>query len=323
MNRLFTIGVLCLWLGIPLWNSVLAAETGAVTIQVSESSHVDGDEIFLGDIAQVQASPFLKEILEAISFGRSPRPGKIKTISRSQFLSKIRSRQALPKEISVLMPDKIYVKRASQKIDRTAVQNQVNLFLDDHFANRDYELESIRLKESDLYPAGQLEMVLLPPQRVNKNGKLSLTMDVLVDGEKKDTIRISGRVALYDTVACAARNLLKGETILETDVILVRKNIFKFRYPVVTSVQLLDGKILKTDVPKNSVIKQTWLKTLPMIQKGDVVTLVARKHNLLIVTSGISKEDGFKNKLIRVENIGSGKVMRGLVIEESRVEIIY
>ncbi len=302
---------------------VFAAGTGDVIVTVSESSLVGGKEIFLRDIAQIEATPFLKEILEAVSFGRSPRPGKIKTIYRNQFFSKIRSSKTVVGDISVSMPDKIYVKRSSQQITNSQVQDQVELFLADHFQGRDYELESIRFKESDLFPAGQLEMVMLPGRGVNKNGNLSLTMDVLVDGKKMDSIRISGRVALYDTVACAARSLAKGEAILEADVTLVRKNIFKFRSSVVTSDTLLDGKILKTDVPKNSVIKQAWLKALPMIQKGDVVTLVARKNNLLILTSGISREDGFKNKLIRVENITSGKVIRGLVMEESRVEIIY
>ena len=78
---------------------VFAVGTGDVIITVSESSHVDGDEIFLRDIAQIEATPFLKEILEAVSLGRSPRPGKIKTISRNQFFSKIHPVKLCP-EIS-------------------------------------------------------------------------------------------------------------------------------------------------------------------------------------------------------------------------------
>ena len=60
-----------------------------------------------------------------------------------------------------------------------------------------------------------------------------------------------------------------------------------------------------------------------MVQKGDIVTLVARNENMLIVTSAISKEDGFKNELIKVENLNSGKLVRGIVKEKYKVEVVY
>ncbi|MCP4718399.1 MAG: flagellar basal body P-ring formation protein FlgA, partial [Desulfobacteraceae bacterium] len=92
---------------------------------------------------------------------------------------------------------------------------------------------------------------------------------------------------------------------------------------VVRNIQEISGKILKTSIQKDNYIKSSWLEEIPLIQKGDLVTLVARRNNLLIVASGISKEDGYADKLIRVENIGSGKIVRGMVREKTSVEVIY
>ena len=61
----------------------------------------------------------------------------------------------------------------------------------------------------------------------------------------------------------------------------------------------------------------------PLIKKGDIIRLIVKNDNLLIVTSGLSKENGFENQLIKVENLSSGKLVRGIVKEKSKVEVVY
>jgi flagella basal body P-ring formation protein FlgA len=93
---------------------------------------------------------------------------------------------------------------------------------------------------------------------VDKNGKLSLFVDIVIDGKKRDRVSVTGFVALH-----------------------------------------------------------------PLIQKGDIVSLIAQNDTLLIVTKGICQEDGFENDVIKVENLNSGKIVRGKIKEKSKVEVIY
>jgi flagella basal body P-ring formation protein FlgA len=148
-------------------------------------------------------------------------------------------------------------------------------------------------------------------------------MDILIDGNREDRIRISGKVAVYQTILCAVRDLAKGERLLETDVYSVRKNIFDLRTDVAGTHQEIDKKVLKTNLKKDDYIKSSCLQEIPLIHKGELITLVARRNTLLIVTSAISKEDGYADQMIRVENMGSGKIVRGMVKERSTVEVIY
>lgn len=304
----------------------LTPGSGKVRVEVAGSGHVEGPVIFLKDVAKVSADPLLKEVVESISLGRSPKPGTIKTITRARVMSKIRSQSDLPENSSILVPDKVYVKRTSQSIHTTGIRQEVDSFVESYFQGRDYGFRSVKIEKSALYPSGQLEMIVVPRQGgqgVDRNGNLSLSVDILVDGERVDSIRVSGKVAVYENVACAARDLVRGEPVLEGDVVWVRKDIFSTRGSLIKNLQAMEGVLLKTDVPKNSPIKSGWLAARPLIHKGDVITLVARKNNLVILASGISREDGFKNKMIRVENMGSGKVVRGLVRKASTVEVIY
>ena len=294
-----------------------------VKILVEETNLVRGPEIFLGNIALIHASPFLKEVLQKIELGKAPRPGKIKHFSKRRLVSLIQSQRGLPEDALIEVPKNIYVKRASQQIKQQEIREQVNLFLADFFEGKEYELEWIKIRELGLYPEGEVNLSIASKSNVNQQGKLSVFMDILIDGNREDSIRVSGKVALYENILCVVRNLAKGEAILEKDVYFVREKLFGLQRDVVRNIQEIQGKILKTSIQKDNYVKSSWLEEIPLIQKGDLVTLVARRNNLLIVTSGISKEDGYSDKLIRVENIGSGKIVRGMVREKTTVEVIY
>lgn len=328
MNRLVSIGGLVFFLVLAGFAPVhsLAPGFSEIKVEVAGSGHVDGPVIFLKDVANIHAGPLLKEVVESISLGRSPKPGKIKTITKGQVFSRIRSQSDLPEGSVILVPDKIYVKRTSQSIHTNGIRREVDSFIEAYFQGRDYEFRTVKIEKPALYPSGHLEMIVVPRQGsrgVDRNGNLSLSVDILVDGEKVDSIRVSGKVAVYENVACAARDLVRGDPVVEGDVIWVRKDIFSTRGSFIKNPRQMDGFLLKTDVAKNSPIKSSWLAARPLILKGDVITLVARKNNLVILASGISREDGFKDKVIRVENMGSGKVVRGLVRKASTVEVIY
>ena len=292
-------------------------------IMVEETNLVRNPRIFLGDIALIHATPFLKEVLQKIELGKAPKPGKIKHLNKKRLVSLIRSQQGLPDDALIEIPENIYVKRASQQIKKEEIREQVDIFLTDFFKDKEYELEWVKMRELGLYPEGELNLSIESRSNVNQQGNLSVFIDILIDGKKEDSIRISGRVAVYENIICVVRNLAKGEAVLEKDVYFVQKKLSGLRGDVVRNIQEIKGKILKTSIQKDNYIKSSWLEEIPLIQKGDLVTLVARRNNLLIVASGISKEDGYAGKLIRVENIGSGKIVRGMVREKTSVEVIY
>ncbi len=325
----FFVSFFCLTIG--SWISVCpltASATGIsdsqnIKIIVSETNLIPGNEILLGDIAVIHASPFLREMLQKIKIGNAPKPGKIKQFTKNRLISLIRSQKALPDNIEVEAPQSIYVKRASQQIKQQEVRQHVDAFLADFFKGEEYEIEQIRIRDLGIYPVGEVKLSMTSKSNVDKNGNLSLSLDILIDGNREDRIKISGKVAVYGDILCATRNLEKGEEILEKDMCLVRKNLFSLRGDVVRSFQEIQGKISKINIKKDDHLNPSWFQETPLIQKGDIINLVVKRNRLSIVTTGISKEDGYADKVINVENIGSGKIVRGLVRERSTVEVIY
>lgn len=307
----------------PLSAAAGISDSPEVKVVVSGTSLVSGPRIFLGEVAQVQASSFLKDVLQKIELGKSPKPGKIKQLNKNHLVSLIQSQPGVPEGVMIDTPPQIYVKRTSQQIEQQDFQAQIDLFLSNVFKDREYELAQLRVEDTGVYPQGEVVFSVGSNSGVDKQGNFLVFMDILIDGKREDRIRISGKVAIYETVFCAKRDLAKGEPLLEKDVYSVRKNIFDLREDPARTHSEIEGKILKTNLKRDDYIKSSSLGEIPLIQKGEIVSLVARRNTLLIVTSAISKEDGYVDQLIRVENIGSGKIVRGLVKERSIVEVIY
>ncbi len=333
MNRFFVNYLLFLSLfaslvmGVWILVCPLAANAGIsvheVKVVVAETNLVRGPRVFLGEVAKIQASPFLKEVLQKIEIENSPKPGKIKQLNKRRLVFLIQSQPGVPEGVLIDTPKKIYVKRASQQIKQQHFQEQVDLFLSAVLKGKKYELTQLKVDTTGVYPQGDVTFSMGSNSSVDKLGNLTIFMDILIDGNREDRIRISGEVAVYQTILCAVRDLSKGDHLLETDVYSVRKNIFDLRTDVAGTYQEIDKKILKTNLKKDDYIKSSCLQEIPLIHKGELITLVTRRKTLLIVTSAISKEDGYADQLIRVENIGSGKIVRGLVKERSTVEVIY
>lgn len=313
------------WFLILVWPalSCFAQDMNQASISVHPAAQVDGDEILLGEVAEITAPPLLESLLADLSLGRSPKPGKGKTIKEKQFHASLRSHQDLLSQVSVSVPEVIYIKRRSQILANAEIRDAVDAYLQQYFENREYAILEIELPDEAEYPVGQLDLMVLPGQKVDKKGKFSFHAEVSVNRQKVDRIRVTGRVALYDTVVCGARDLLKGETLDQDKLVLEKKNLFTLRGAAVTDASQVTGMVLKTDVRMGIPIRRDWVKEVPLIRKGDVVTLVARNNNLVIVTSGVSMEDGFMNGMIRVENPGSGKIVRGMVKEAATVEVVF
>lgn len=319
---LFITAVLCVYQG-DLWAEDGDKGENRIEIIIKETGMVQSDHIFLGDIADIRAHGFLKEAIEKIDLGISPKPGKIRFIDKRKILSAVHGRQYLPKDILITCPDRIYVKRLSRETSVQDIREYVENRLSGIFKNKEYQLITFQVKGLEPYPPGNMEFFSDSEEMVDKNGKLSLFVDIVIDGKKVDRVGVSGLVALYETVLLAKSSLEKGEILSREKVYEEKKNIFEIGDDYIKSFEAIEGKQLVSGIRKGECITAKLTASPPLIQKGDIVSLFARNESLLIVTTGVCREDGYKNDVIKVENLNSGKILRGIVKAKSKVEVIY
>ena len=323
MSRVLTkILLLFVCLGMALW-AVPVAASPADQISVASSAEVTGDEIHLGEIAGIQAPKFAKQMLGDLSLGRSPKPGKVKVLTKGQVLSGLRRHQDLTAGMAVEIPDRIYIKRTGQEVSQEEIRLFIQESMENRFKGKEVVLERLEIPEIGQLPSGHVSISSADPPRIHAGGRFAVGLEIFVNGEKEDRIRVSGHVAVYERVVAAQHKMDRGMTLSAKAGTPVRKNIFSLKGEPVVHPDMLADMTLTRDVEKGEVILSDWLEPTPVIRKGDVVTLVAQKGGIMIRAMGVSREDGVKNSLIEVENIRSGKVIRGLVREPSTVEVVY
>jgi len=325
MNKVFTIITAWLLLALPLisWGAEPVGVSPDAGIIVQSSATVDGEEIRLGDVARIEAHGLARQMVADISLGRSPKPGKVKVLNRRQFLSSLRFHQDLIDGLGIEIPDRVFVKRNSQTVCEATLRTFLEDCMGRRFNGKAVSLERIDIPESGQYPVGEVTLAPADSPRISRDGRFTLGIEVFVDGHKEARLRLAGRVAVYETLVVAAHDLSRDLCLSSGDGICVRQNIFTLDGEGIAGQADLAGKRLTRDVQKGEAILSQWLKPVPLVHKGDVVTLIAQKDSILIQTSGVSREDGFKDSLIEVENIRSGKVVRGLVRKPSTVEVVY
>lgn len=303
----------------------LAGQTGTgPRIRFLPKAVVKGPDILLGEVAEIRADEFIREELARISLGSSPDPGRTAALGKDRILSLLSSESLIPPDLGVMdIPARIYVKRASQKADRAMLQKVFQRFLADHYKGRNYKLKSFSVRGGKAWPQGELSFAPDTAHNPGSGGSLSLHVDVLVDGQKVDRINLRGRVAVYETFACAARPLKRGERIKREDVYFAEKDIFRVRGEYARTFEELANRMVMATVNRGDGFKLALLKASPLVRRGEVVKLVARKQNMVIETRGICKEDGYANQPVRVENLSSGKLIRGMVSPDAVVEVLF
>ncbi len=320
----FALGIFIVLQGLHSW--AFAADKPMVfdTIQiiVNETSRVKGPRVRLQDISDIHARGMLKEAVEKIDLGFSPKPGRLKSIDKKKILSSVRAQRYLPENIEIICPEQVYVKRMSQKIDKNEIRQWIDQDLSQRFDDREYELVSFSVQGLESYPMGRKEYQFDSNDYVDTRGRVSVFLDVIIDGNKEDRIKVNGEVAVYEKVLLASRSLARGEILSKDSAYQEKKNIFELGGNLIRKFDAIDGKILKSNLKRDEALTARLVSEPPLVKKGDIIRLVSRNQTLVIVTAGISKEDGFENTIIRVENLSSGKLVRGVVKGKSRVEVI-
>jgi flagellar basal body P-ring formation protein FlgA len=309
---------------VPLCLVVPAPGQEKIVIQVKKNALVHHDVMYLKELADIQANGFVQQALEKLELGRSPRPGDLTQLNKQRIVTLIQSQRYLaPGQVTLAWPDQVYVKRASQTLDRQRIQQAVDQMLAARFSDRKYTVTGLKIRGLKTYPSGEIRLVPDAGNLVNRSGRLSVYLDVWINNEKQNRLAVSGTLEVLSQVVCAKKNLGRGEKISASDVVVTKKNLFDLDRGFVTRPEEIAGMLLRSDINKGEVVTMRMVEKAPVIRKGDVISLVAKKGSLVIVTAGISKEDGFLNAAISVENITSGQEVRGRVKSRSRVEVIY
>lgn len=289
--------------------ALLSFSTAAfgLEIQFKKNAAVKGNIVTLGDVAAVLPAHAAATPVGVV-LSRAPAPGAKLTLKAADI------KKYLIKENPDLAgaewsgSRKIEVKRTAVLIDEQRIKNILADFINDQqafFPQAELRVKNVNMSRSFYLPEGDLDAEIIPSDpSVLKSRRFTLIFRI--NGRVEKNIAVRGAVEALAPVVVAARNMRRGEIVKARDIIIARVDLADFGN-LFFSPENVVGKEVKRLIRRGRPFDHAVLEAPPVIRRGELVTIAARKGMLTITARGIARADGREGELIHVSNSNSKK----------------
>ncbi|MCB2184841.1 MAG: flagellar basal body P-ring formation chaperone FlgA [Deltaproteobacteria bacterium] len=314
--------LLCL-LGLALAAPALA---GSSVVNFATRAEVAERQVRLLDLVDQPGSldEGLQQELAQVKVMDTPKAGQEVNLPGSKVRQLLQSAR-LAQPVSALIPPQIAVARAEQRLDsETLAAAYRRAVLDRLGAQAEQaQIRDIDTGPSLVLPQGRLttQVRLLPGRRT---GRVPATVEVYVAGRKEALVKVSGTVDLFQEVVVAAEPLERGHRICKGDLEVRRINLALHRLDTAITdpaqaVDLTTRRVVSAGEP----LDLRELDKAPVIQRGDVVTMILRRPGLSITAKGKAQDRGFKGGRIALTNLSSKREVWGTVLDSGTVLVDF
>jgi len=187
----------------------------------------------------------------------------------------------------------------------------------------DVIISRLRITGNVLVPDGTISFQEYQKGKRRFEGQVSLIVVVKINDVVKNKVKLSGWVDIFQPVVCASRDLKRGERISKEDLYFVKRNISHISSKIVTDMNKIIGFMAKHNVKKDSSLKEWMFEKYPIVDKGDIVTIVAESGDIKVTAPGRVMMKGYADELVKVQNLMSKKEIYAKVVSGSTVEVDF
>lgn len=158
---------------------------------------------------------------------------------------------------------------------------------------------------------------------LNGNGRALGRVQVKVQcvGDHAWTKYVPAEVKVFEPVLVASHTLSRGILLEESHLSIQELDISQLRRTPLFDSQQAIGKELKHSLTAGSPVALESLRLPKVVQRGDMVLLVAETESLQVRQQAEALEDGEVGKLIDVRNASSKLVVQAVVVAAGKVKV--
>jgi flagella basal body P-ring formation protein FlgA len=198
-----------------------------------------------------------------------------------------------------------------------------------------YFCRNLNIKKSDVViskmnvigntpvPSGKISYRMFQRGQRKFEGYVSTIAVIKVNGIVRNKVKISGWVDIFKYVVCASRDLERGEKINEDDLYMVKRNLSHLSSKILTDKKKIIGLIAKHNIKADTCLKEWMVEKAPVVNRGDIVTIMAESGDLLVTVPGRVLMKGFLGELVKVQNLMSKKEIFAKVLNNSTVAVAF
>jgi len=298
------------FLGMLITLLVLGSQALAEEILLKEEVVVRGGNIFLSDLA----SSLLD--LSDLSLGVSPLPGRERTLSKNYIQARVKT---LDDNLILVGPDRIKIRRESQPLE---VEKVVGIareaILKSFKGGENVRIELVRAPSDIHLPAGEVNYKV---SGIRDRGRQSLCqVEIEVDGERIREVEAIFEVKRFGQVVVAKHKLNRDQLLAPDNLKIELREITTLKSPF-TRIEDVTSLRASTFIREGDIITSKMVEIPPLIERGEIITILVEEGPVSITALGKSLGDGMKGEILRVRNLDSKREIAAKVFDEKTVVV--
>ncbi len=263
------------------------------------------------------------ESLKDVFVSPSPLPGRVRIFTGSEIAARIAAAGVRINPLELAIPDQVRVTRQTQPLNPNQIQERAKQEWLPTLPWKSVTLDRMEIPESVLLPPGAVTLAWGYPPLSDLCQPFYLKVEFSVDGAVVQRSFFRTQLSISQLVPVSVRSLTPADKITEDDVSWEERRIASTIHTPVKNVEYLDGRRLKTAIGAGEILLEDAFRVIPIIHRGDDVTLVIESGAIRLTASGKSLTAGSKGDRIRVVNPSSGKEMNATILDEKTVRVNF
>jgi len=301
--------------------SVAAAELPKITLN-SEAAVV-GPNVTISDLLTKDSNRLLTDKgLEAISLSVSPLPGKTKLLDLRAVRDKLAELGITSDRYSLQIPEQIRVERRAQLMLPGDVQERIQREFLPGLPWEEVRLVELDMREPIALPLGELSIRFQQPARTDLARPFYLDIDFVVDGQTVKHAYFKILLSILHTVAVADKEVSTSDRITAAAIRWEKRLLRTTLQAPVVELSFFEGKKPRTAIAAGQILTESMFVTIPVVKRGDSVTVVFDDGKIRVSTLGQSLGSGSKGDRIRVMNTDSRAELLAEIVDAKTVRIV-
>ena len=289
-------------------------------IFLKSSSRVSGQQVSLGEIAEIKGTSVEKNLLSSIKISDLPPPCGKKSISKEEVARRIasylRDNGVVFKKIVIKGSERVLVTSPCLVIDGDHIRELVEEFFKKNYPQ--YEVVSVpNLKVKLSYTSYEEHLSL---KYLGRNSA-RFVYEITVNGKPVKKFWLPVRVERKVKVVVAVRPIPRG-SVITADKVSLKEVVESKARGGTDNLSSVVGATAKRDFLPGDVITERGIVPNFAVKKNQPVRVVYRSGAIRVELLGIALQNGIVGNIIKVKNPSTGKVLLCRVTGSGLVEFV-
>jgi flagella basal body P-ring formation protein FlgA len=275
--------------------------TYGASSEAQSSAKAFGAAIKVGDIV-----PRCKAPVCDVAVAPAPLPGRTRVVSRRDVHDAI-NRAGLQAE-GLRIPARKRVTRPAKTVGERELRDVIAQAVVEILPD-DVKLENLGRVSKVEVPAKGFEVQARWPGAESFRRRVSIPVDLLADGVRFRTIQVAAQLVLEAEIPVAARPLERGAVVSARDIVWAKVRLDTPTNHLATQERDIVGRQLSNGLGKGMPFTARTLTRVPIIRRGQRLTVASVQGLVRVKTTGEAKQDGAVGERIRVLLMPAGRLV--------------